>query len=144
MELITLFVLLLIIFIFPFLFILCLIPYLIYQINLIKKYEENYKNKLYSKQVSLTLRGEPFYVIKQGFLFNSFSKRKFDDLFDQTYCYDLVIKTKNKKFIKLLEIHRKLSRIYCFIFNIYFVGIIVITLVIFLLINIFGEINLTW
>ena len=84
--------------------------------------------KLYKsfKKIKLPI-SSPGYLIKNAFLFGSFSKREYNKEFNKICEYE---KIKDKKLLKILNSNRRLSRFYFFIFNFYLVVIIILFLVI--------------
>lgn len=80
-------------------------------------------------------------IFKETFLFESFSKKKFNNSFNKLYNYKEISNLKDIKLSSLIQSHKKLMRFYLFIFNFYFVTILIFTIlgwIIFLLFKLWG------
>ncbi len=56
-------------------------------------------------------------LFKQMFLFESFSKNRFDQSFDKLYRYKDIEKTKDNELISLIKKQKKVNRVYLFLLN---------------------------
>lgn len=62
-------------------------------------------------------------TFQQGFTFIAFSREKYDKSFNALFDYSEMKKSGDKQLLKMLYSYKRWSRVYLWIFNLYFVGI---------------------